>query len=107
MKVMSKILLLSSLLVAFSLGSCGDDNDDPEPCNYSVELQAEVDAYVAAATAYGQDPSAANCLAYKNSLLAFLDAAEDLEACAIAAGQGAEYQQSIDSAQAAANALTC
>lgn len=88
--------------------ACKDDDDDPiEPCNYTTELQAETTALNNAAVAYGQDPSQANCISYRNALQAYVNAAGQYEACAIAAGQGAAFQQSLDSAQAFIDGLSC
>ena len=102
--------LLTGVLITGALFavSCKDKDDDPQPCNYPTELQAEIDAYTAAATAYFNDPSNSDkCLAYKNSLLAYIDAAGDYEECATLAGQHAEFQASLDAAQASANAIQC
>ena len=82
------------------------DDDDPDPCNYTTELQAEFNAFVAAQNAYAQDQSQANCLAFKNSLLSYVDAAADLEAC-VPQEQKAAFEASVDEAQVTAAALPC
>ena len=106
MNTIQKLLLAFCLLSAPFFTSCGDDDDDPEPCNYTTELQAEVDAYIAASTAYGQNQSQANCIAYKNSLQAYLEAADDLRDC-VPANQEAQFEASLDAALDQANALPC
>lgn len=105
MNTIQKIIAGICLLSAPFIGSCGKD-DDPDPCNYTTELQAEVDAYIAAATAYSQDQSQANCIAYKTSLTAYLNAADDLHHC-VPADQEAQFQASLDAALDQANALPC
>ena len=101
--------LLTGVLITGALFavSCKDKDDDPQPCNYATELQVEIDAFTNALTVYSNDPSQANCIAYKNALLAYIDAAGDYEECATLAGQHAEYQASLDAAQASANAIQC
>ena len=47
------------------LNSC--KKDDPVSCNYATEVQNEVNALSAAASAYGNDPSTANCNAFKTA----------------------------------------
>ncbi|MEO5906313.1 MAG: hypothetical protein ABIQ11_06280 [Saprospiraceae bacterium] len=105
MNTIQKLIVGICLLSAPFIGSCGKDND-PDPCNYTTELQAEVDAYIAALTAYSQDQSMANCIAYKNSLTAYLNAADDVSNC-VPANQQAQFQASLDAALADANALPC
>ena len=102
-----KMLLLSlvlSGLVCFV--SCKKD-DDPSGCNYVTETQDELDALSAAATAYGNDPSTANCQAYKNAYQAYLNELEDHIDCATVNGQHDELQSAIDSAQASLDQLQC
>lgn len=106
MNTIQKLLLAFCLLSAPFLSSCGKDDDDPDPCNYTTELQAEVDAFIAAATAYSQDQSNANCLEYKASLLAYINAADDLNDC-VPASQQAAFEASLDDAEISANALPC
>ena len=100
--------LISGLVLAAALFSisCGKDND-PEPCNYAVELQAEITAVSNAATAFGSDPSQANCIAYRNALQAYVNAADDYSECSALAGQQAEYEAYLDSIQAEIDLLQC
>lgn len=101
--------LLAGILITGALFaiSCKDKDDDPQPCNYATELQVEIDAFTNALTAYSNDPSQANCIAYKNALLVYIDALGDYEDCAVLAGQGQEWQASLDAAQTSANAIQC
>lgn len=101
------------LLLATSLFlSCGDDDGIAGAAcgnsfNFQVELQAEANALTAAATAYAQDPTTENCNAYVVAFNDYLDAAEDLEECALLVGQAAEYNAAIDEARADLNSLQC
>lgn len=110
-----KILFLF-FFVAFIAVSCGGDDDDNNNnnnvnCNSSASIanayQAETEALTAATMAFGNDPSTANCNAYKNAYLDWLEAVRSLEDCYNEAGLGTEWQQSIDSAEAAINSIVC
>jgi hypothetical protein len=106
MRSFQKVLIcLVAGLVTISY-SCKKD-DDPKTCNYVVELQAESNNLSAAATAYGMNPTTANCLAFVAAYEVYLSEAAKLEACATAAGQGAEFQQAILDAQANLDLIQC
>ncbi len=85
--------------------ACG--KNDPNTCNYVTEVQNESDALTAALTAYSNDPSTANCNAFKGAYQDYLNALEDHRSCAVAAGQGTAFQQAIDNAQASLDTLVC
>lgn len=93
------------IVASLFYGSCG--KDDPVTCNWTTELQAESDAISAALTAYSNDPTPANCQAFKNAYQAWLNDADNYVQCATTAGQGVEFQNSIDQAQASLDALQC
>lgn len=101
-----KTLLLTSVLCLAFLGACKDD-DDPVSCNWTVELQDEADAVTAAATTYGNNPTPANCQAFKNAYQEYLDEAEKRIDCATVAGQREELENAIDQAQESLDNLQC
>lgn len=105
MNTIKNLLLAFCLLSVPFFSACGKD-DDPDPCNWSTELQAEVTAFSAALTAYSQNPSQENCIAYKNSLTAYLNAADDIDDC-VPADQRAAFEASLDDAQIQADLLVC
>jgi hypothetical protein len=77
------------------------------PCNWATEVQDELDAVTAAATAYGNDPTnSAKCNAYKSAFQDYLNALEDHKGC-VPSEQSAQLQQSIDAAQTSLDALQC
>jgi|SRR5690606_40887170 len=98
-------------LLVFS--SCSKD-DDAGPlglgggCAYtwSVRIADEITALGEAASAYSQDPSKANCEAYKKAYNDYLDEAEDIKPC-VPAGEKDEFQKSIDEARQELNNLQC
>ena len=90
------------------LPSCKKDDPDPVSCNYVTELQDEINTLNAAATAWSSDPTnTTKCQAYKNAAQAYLDELNDHVECATLAGQEAEIQASINSAQASVDAIQC
>jgi len=108
MKSMMKILGATAI-VAMVLFACKKD-DPVDTCagfNFATELQAETNAVIAAANAYGTNPTTENCNAYRTAYQNYLNAASDLQACANATGQGTEYAQAIAEAQAQLDALQC
>jgi hypothetical protein len=101
--------LLTCLLfgLVFVTYSCKDDDDDPVACNWTTELEAELNAVINAATVYGNDPTPANCQAYKNAYQDYLNELDNYVECAALSGQQAEYQAALDDAQAQIDALQC
>lgn len=106
MKSMYKSLFSAMIMASLLFIACKKD-DDPVGCNYAQEVQDELNALNAAATAYGNDPTPAKCQAYKDSFQAYLNELQDHIECAALAGQQNELQQSINAAQASLDALQC
>lgn len=111
MNSMKNLLKLMALVAVVFVVSCKDDDDDVEPCNsfnFGAEIEAELNAFIAAANAYSADPSPANCNAYKAAGLAYVDELEDLKECALLTGQNEQqYQADIDEARASFEAIVC
>ena len=111
---MKKFFVLLPLMVfSMLIVSCGDDdgNDGNVNCSDSFsinnELNDEINAFATAAGAYGTDPSAANCQAYKDAAQDYLDALEALKDCAEEAGQLTSFNQALANLEAAFDTLTC
>lgn len=105
MNTFEKIIAGICIIAIPFFNACKDN--DPDPCNYATEVQDEYDAFAAALTAFTNDPTNVDkCNAYKNSLQDYVNALEDHDGC-VPAGQEDEYQQSLDQAQAAIDALQC
>lgn len=109
---MKKSLFYLSFLLIGSLAflSCsGNSLADRCGPNWSpaVELEDEINDFTQALTAYSQDPTTANCEAYKEAYLDYLDALRDWEDCYIYAYSEAEFNQVIDDAEEAVNELDC
>lgn len=104
-----KYMVLASTILGVS--ACSDDN----PLNplgacgsgsWATEVSNESAALTTAAQAYTDDPTAANCNAYKTAGTNYLDALEDARGCVIGATQAA-FNQALNEAQAEIDALDC
>jgi len=102
-KVFALLLGLSAIVFA---PSCKDDEED---CAATASaLQDKSAAMQNAAIAYGTNPSTANCVAYKNAVQSYIDEARDLVDCpGLSAAEKAQYQQSLDAAEANLGTLSC
>lgn len=105
MNSIQKIIAGICMMAIPFLGSCG--KDDPVSCNYATEVQAEANAFSAAATVYSNDPTTANCNAYKVSAQNYHDALEAHRNCATSSGQLTEFQAALDNLQLSINAIQC
>lgn len=104
-----KFVVLASLVMAIS--ACSDDN----PLNplgacasgaWATEVTNESAALSAAAQAYDDDPTVANCNAYKAAGTSYLDALDDAQGCVVA-GTRAAFDQAVDEAQGEIDAIDC
>lgn len=98
--------ILKSMVLLFCLALftyCGDKNDAKNCANTTIaaEVQTETNAVSNAALAYANDPSTANCNAYKDAYEDLIDAYKDLEDCAAAINQLDAWRQALDAAEAA------
>jgi hypothetical protein len=66
-KTTKSIAVLTAYLGVLLVTGCGGKDTSPTPLNCSANSQKVVDA----ATVYGNNPTKANCEAYKNSLRDF------------------------------------
>ncbi len=85
-----KKVSFTQLLIVFcfvALFSCGTKDDPGCSTAWTTELQNEVSALSAAASAYAQDQSSANCTSYKNAYKAYLDGLNSFSSCSLITGQ--------------------
>jgi len=91
---MKNLLLLALLLTVCLYSGCGGDDDGPGLlCNadaYANDIADEVSDFSDAAIAFTQDPSTANCNAYKSAAQNYLDALKRYDTCAAITGR-ADY----------------
>ena len=100
-------LLFAFLFVGVLFTACGDDDVECTEAGISEAIQDETEALSNAASAYAVDPSTENCEAFKDAYQDFIDEAKSLQDCANEVGEGEEYMQSIEEAEAAIAALEC
>ena len=106
MKFKSLIILFSLSLLGI-LYSCAKKDDNCATA-YTTELQAEVNALNTAGQTYAQNPTPANCQAYKTAAQAYVTALEPYGNCASLTGQSrTNFEASLTAAQNAVNSLTC
>ena len=90
-------------LAAVVFTGCDKDDDDKTPAcstNWSAELNDEINAVTSAATAYGNDPTTANCNAYKGSLQDYIDALRPYGNCNALTGQNrTEFERTLNDAE--------
>ena len=92
---------LIALCTVFLVSSCGKNN--AVNCSSGFALgQAIVDEATAlsnAASAYGMDPSAANCENYKQAYRDYIEELKRYRNCAYDYGQGAQYEEDLREAE--------
>jgi len=103
---------LTKLLFAFMLFgaifiSCGDDEVECTEAGINEAIQAESEALGEALGAFVVDASTENCEALRDAYQDFIDEAKNLQDCADEVGEGEEYMQSIQEAEASLAALEC
>ncbi|MTB49766.1 hypothetical protein [Lewinella sp. W8] len=106
-KFLYPVLLFAAIFVA----ACGDDDDPVTPNNctsaaFSTALSDAVMALSDAAVAYGNDPTQANCDAWRQEANDYLDAVEGFETCA-AVTSTQEYQDALAQARQEVNNFSC
>ena len=111
---MNKFKLLFFLLLTCSIAvSCGDDEESGGfECSsitaVNQQLEDELNALNDAIQAYASDPeNSAKCTEWKNAYLNYLNALEGFEDCYLELGQQAQFQESLDAAEAAIASIPC
>jgi hypothetical protein len=76
-------------------------------CNWASETQDELTQMAAAGNTYGQNPSTANCNAYKNSIQAYINALDLFDSCTQGEPDRGDWENTRNGAQASYDGLTC
>jgi hypothetical protein len=109
MKMIKAGLAGISLVALIAVTSCNKTNNGG-PCrgyvSWALSIQAETTALGLAASAYGQDPSEANCRAYKQAYEDYIDALESQSSC-VPGDQRSDFNDSLDDARQELNDLPC
>ena len=100
-----KILFLSFFICVLFI-ACGDDNGvDCTSQEFNGIINNEVQAVNDAGNAWALDPTQANCDAFKQAAQDYIDAIEDFGSCN--GISQTEYDQAVQAARAAADAIPC
>ena len=99
---MNNKLFLAITVCFLGLASCGK-KDDPEPaCStaWGTELQVELNAVINAGSVYGNDPTPANCTAYKAAYQAYINELKPYGDCNALTGQNrTDFNASLQTAE--------
>lgn len=82
---MIRLLSLLIILSFLGFGSCKKKLTDPDYCSagWATQVQDEATALSNAMTVYVNDPTAANCLAYKDAYQDYIDALKPFSECTL------------------------
>ena len=95
-------------LLCLLLTCCGKDANSPGSCNaalFSDEVNPALAEWQDAATAFGSDPTPANCAEYKSKGRAWLDAISGYENCSLI--YSASLREAVEEAKAELEAEPC
>lgn len=105
----STLVFVFTLLI-FTI-SCGDSNDPSNPSGCSTEFaetfQDEIQTINTTTQNYANDPSTANCEAFKEAYQNYINALDSWEECANFYNQVAQWEQAIDAAQLSIDNIVC
>ena len=104
----SIFLLICLIALAFGSTSC-KKSSSAVPCNtsWALALQDETNSLSNAILNYSQNPTPANCEAYKQAYLNYLNALKDWGNCVGTAGQTQEWRDEIKDAEDEINDIEC
>jgi len=103
---MRKIFLLLAVISFLGISSCKKDSNDGVACNalWALEVLDEYSVLSDAAEEYSDEPTAANCVAYKEACQDYVDAMEPYLECE---DLEEEVQEAIDEMQDDIDELDC
>lgn len=97
----TRCYLITMAICLSGLLSCKDDEDEPT-CStaWGTELEQELNAVINAGNVYANDPSQSNCLSYKASYQAYVNALRPYGNCSALAGQSrADFEAALADAE--------
>jgi hypothetical protein len=109
---MKNFFLLGFLAITLSFAACGSDDDGnigPAFCNDQAFGEAVANATSSlsdAATLFANDPTTANCEAYRTAAQNYLDEIRRFEGCSIISARD-DFRESLREAQASVDMIMC
>ena len=109
---MKNLFLLCLVTISLSFCACDGSDDDvigPAFCNDQTFGEAVADAVSSlsdAATLYANDPSTANCEAYRVAAQNYLDEIRRFEGCTLISERD-DFRESLREAQASVDMISC
>ena len=101
-----KVLVIAVLFATGFIAACNNDDDGGgvgcgATFNWALSVENEITELSNAATAYGSDPSAANCDRYKDAYSDYIDALRDVDNCiaGLSAADRKAYNDALDEAE--------
>jgi len=101
-----KKFILPLLVLSFIFISCGKDSVTCSN-NFSSELSDEIEAFTDALTVYTMDNSSANCEAYKDAYIDYLNALKDYSDCGFTGTTLSNYNQLLEEAENEVQQIQC
>ena len=105
-----KLIITICSLAFMSLTSCsGDDGPGKAACASGLwiqSVQAELNAWTAAAEAYGSDPTTENCQKYKSTGQDYISALDSVKDC-VPSQSLADFEGALDEAKTEINNISC
>ncbi len=105
---MKTLKVLLTICVFAIVCACGGDDDGINGCDINevnAALEDEIAALDAAGLVYANDPTTANCNAWKSAANDYLDEIEGFQSCD--GLSQSEFNQIVQGAQAALDAIPC
>lgn len=106
---MKSILSLISGLLILAIVGTGSLSCRKASCGslgWAVDIQDELNNLSATSAAYSQNPTPANCQAYREAYIDYIDALKSWDKC-VESGSRASWQQSLNEAEQDAENLQC
>lgn len=103
----SYLLVICAIVVGLASFSC---RKSAAPCNtfgWSFEAQDEIVRLSEASQAYSNDPSSANCEAYRKAYLDYIDSLRGWERCLSSPAERESWQEELDEAERDVMDLQC
>lgn len=97
------IIVAAALIISVGSWSCGKSCGT---LGWALGVQDELNNLSTTSAAYSQNPTTANCQAYREAYIDYIDALKKWDKCVGASDRGS-WQQSLDEAETEAENIQC